>query len=256
MKKLLAAAALVALQSAALFAQNADEIVKASRDRIDAKTVSTRSRMTIHAKDGSTTERLLDQYSMDSPQGNRTVIVFQRPASVAGTRFLTVENPGKAGDRWIFLPSLGKVRRISSAESSGSFMGTDFSYDDVSLTDRDYSEDSHKLLREESIEGKLCWVVESTPKGSDFQYSKSVSWIDKANNVALRVQLFDKRGALLKQLEMGRLETVQGRLTPMSMKMTNVQAKTSTVVDVEILKYDEKIPESVFTVRFLETGRP
>lgn len=256
MKKLFTAAALVALHAAVLFSQSADDIVRASRERIDAKTVSTRSRMTIYAKDGSTTERLLDQYSLDSPQGNRTVIVFQRPASVAGTRFLTVENPGKAGDRWIFLPSLGKVRRISSAESSGSFMGTDFTYDDVSLTDRDYREDSHRLLREESIEGTLCWVVESVPKGSDFQYSKSISWIDKSNNVALRVQLFDKKGELQKQLDMGRLETVQGRPTPMTMKMANLQTRTSTVVDVEIVKYDDKIPESVFTTRFLETGRP
>lgn len=256
MKKIVLIGGLLVCQAAFLFAQNAEEIVKASRDRVKAATVSTRSRMVIYAKDGSTTERLLDQYSMDTKDGNRTVIVFQKPASVAGTRFLTVENKGKSGDRWIFLPSLGKIRRISSGESSGSFMGTDFSYDDVSFSDRDYTEDVHTLLREEALGGKACWVIESKPKDASFQYSKIVSWIDKSNNMAVQIQLFDKKGDVLKQLEMSKLETIQGRLTPMQMKMSSVQAKTSTEVKVEIMKYDEKIPESVFTTRFLETGRP
>lgn len=256
MKKAAFACALLALLSVSPFAQSADEIVKASRGRIDADTISTRSRMIIYAKDGSTTERLLDQYSSDTKEGTRTVIVFQKPASVAGTRFLTVENRGKADDRWIFLPSLGKIRRISSSESSGSFMGTDFSYEDVSFTDRDYTEDSHALLREETLDGKDCWVIESKPKDQSFQYSKTISWIGKADQVTIRAQFFDKRGALLKQLDLGSLETVQGRLTPMTMRMSDLQAKTSTEVKIEILKYDEKIPPSVFTTRFLETGRP
>ncbi|MFA6508078.1 MAG: outer membrane lipoprotein-sorting protein [Treponemataceae bacterium] len=256
MKKIVLIGAFLVVQTAVLFAQNADEIVKASRDRIKSDTVSTRSRMVIYAKDGSTTERLLDQYSIDTKSGTRTVIVFQKPASVAGTRFLTVENKGKSGDRWIFLPSLGKIRRISSGESSGSFMGTDFSYDDVSFSDRDYTDDTHTFLREETLDGKACWVIESTPKDTTFPYSKIISWIDKSNSVSVRVHLFDKKGELSKQLDIGKLETIQGRLTPMGMKMTSVQAKTSTEVKVEIMKYNDKIPESVFTTRFLETGRP
>jgi hypothetical protein len=212
--------------------------------------------MVIYDKNGSTTERLIDQYSADAKEGTRTVIVFQKPASVAGTRFLTVENPGKSDDRWIFLPSLGKIRRIASAESSGSFMGTDFSYEDISLTDRDADEDTHALLREEPLDGKACWVIESIPKESSFQYSKMVSWIDKSNYVLHRVMLYDRKGAALKQLDTGKLEIVQGRLTPMLMRMSSLQEKTATEVRVEIMRYDDKIPPSVFTTRFLETGRP
>ncbi len=256
MKKSIVICALAALSAFSLSAQSADDIVKSSRDRIDAKTISSRSRMTIYAKDGSTTERLLDQYSADSDTGNRTMIIFQKPASVAGTRFLTVEKKGSTDDRWIFLPSLGKVRRISSAESSGSFMGTDFSYEDVSISDRDYKEDTHVLLREEALDGVPCWVIESTPKDSGFQYSKTVSWIGKGDYVARRIDLFDKRGEAFKRLEMGDIKSVQGKLTPMSMKMSNLQEKTATAVSVEIMKYDDKIPPSVFTTRFLETGRP
>ena len=256
MKRIALAVALTALTLAPAFGQTADEIVRTSRDRIRADTVSTRSRMVIQDKDGSTTERLVDQYTSKGKSGDKTMIVFQKPASVAGTRFLTVENEGKADDRWIFLPSLGKVRRIAASEGSGSFMGTALSYDDVSSADRDADADAHVLLREEPLEGAACWVIESKPKDPDYQYGKMVSWIEKATSIAKRIEMYDKKGGLVKVLEIGEVQDVQGRLTPKRTKVSTVQAKTSTTISVEIVKYDDKIPESVFTTRFLETGRP
>ncbi|HOX31947.1 MAG TPA: outer membrane lipoprotein-sorting protein [Spirochaetales bacterium] len=258
MKRLALLAAVLAAGAASLGAQGAlgaEEIVRASRDRIQADTVSSRSRMMIVAKDGSATERLVDQYSLDAKEGKRTVIVFQKPASVAGTRFLTVSNPGRDDDRWIFLPSLAKVRRIAGSEGSGSFVGTDFSYDDISSSDREVEEDTHAILREEKLEGKDCWVIESRPKDPSFQYTRMVHWIEKGSCIALKAELYDKKG-LLKLLEFSQFKEVQGRITPMATKLSNLQANTSTSIAVEILKYDEKIPAGVFTPRYLETGRP
>jgi hypothetical protein len=265
MKRTIAAAAALALAAAfagsGAFAQSAAapsaaEIVKSSRDRIKADTVSTRSQMIIAAKDGSTTERLVDQYSSKSGGSNKTVVVFQKPASVANTRFLTIENPGKADDRWIFLPALGKVRRIAASEGSGSFMGTDLSYDDVSSADRDSDADAHALLREESLDGKDSWVIESRPKDPDYQYSRMVSWIEKSTRISLKIELYDRKGDLVKVLEILKSEDKQGRLTPTVTRMTTVKAKTSTTINVEIVKYDDPVPASVFTTKFLETGRP
>ncbi len=234
----------------------AEEIVRSSRDRIQAATVSTRSRMVITAKDGSATERLIDQYSAKSDGMNKTVVIFQKPASVANTRFLTLESPGKGEDRWIFLPSLGKVRRISSGEGSASFMGTDLSYDDVSSANRNASEDSHAILREEKLGGKDCWVVESKPKAQEYQYSKIISWIDKSSRIAFRIELYDRKGELAKILEILEVQDKQGRLTPVATRMSTVKAKTSTTIYVDIIKYDDPIPAGVFTTKFLETGRP
>lgn len=256
MKRSIATLVLIAAALASATAQTADEIVRTSRDRIQADTISTRSRMVIQDVDGSTTERLVDQYTSRSKTGDKTMIVFQKPAGIAGTRFLTVENSGKADDRWIFLPSLGKVRRIAASEGSGSFMGTDLSYDDVSSADRDADEDTHSLVREEELEGKACWVIESKPKDSGYQYSRMVSWIEKDTSIAKKVEMYDKKGGLLKVLEIGQVEDVQGRLTAKRTKISTVPAKTATTITVEIIKYDDKIPESVFTTRFLETGRP
>ncbi|MDR1904993.1 MAG: outer membrane lipoprotein-sorting protein [Treponema sp.] len=235
-------------------APDALTIVSNSRDRIKADTVMTRSRMVITAKNGSTSERALEQYSKDGPKGNRTVIVFQQPASVRNTRFLTMENPGNADDRWIFLPSLGKVRRLAASEGASSFIGTDFSYDDISSQDRGAGLDTHRILREESLNGKSCYVIESIPRDSSYQYGKMLQWIDKGNSVNYRIELYDKRGNQVKLFEITELKDVQGRLTPMVTKMTTLNAGTSTTITVERIQYDSDIPERVFTTNYLETG--
>jgi len=238
-------------------AQDASAIVEKSRNRIQADTISTRSKMVLTAKNGTVTERVMDQYSKkDSKGNNRAVIVFQDPASVKGTRFLTIENTGKDNDQWIYLPSLKKVRRIAASEGSGSFMGTDFSYDDISSADRDVSLDNHKLLREEKFQSKDCYVIESTPKDSSYQYSKMIQWIDKESFVTYRVELYDKKGTQVKLLEIMELKEVQGRLAATVTRMTTLAAGTSTSLNVGTLKYDDPIPEGVFTTNYLETGRP
>jgi outer membrane lipoprotein-sorting protein len=256
-KKLFFVFAFVLAAAVFLPAQDAASIVEKSRNRIQASTIQTRSKMLISAKSGGVTERVMDQYAKDDAAGNnRSVIVFQNPASIAGTRFLTIENAGKDDDRWIFLPSLGKVRRIAASEGSGSFVGTDLSYDDVSSQDRNADLDNHRILREEKLRGADCYVIESTPKDPGYQYSKMIHYIDKANFVNYKIELYDRRGNQVKLLEILDLKDVQGKLTPMSTKMTTLAAGTSTTISVDIIKYDGNIPEGVFTTAFLETGRP
>jgi outer membrane lipoprotein-sorting protein len=250
---------LVVLLLAGVFsagAQNAASIVDAARNRIRADTMSSRSRMVITAKNGSSTERVIDQYSKDDARGlGRTVIVFQTPATVKGTRFLTLENAAGNDDQWIFLPSLGKVRRIASSEGGSNFMGTDFSYDDMSLMNRDITLDTHTILSEETVNGAACYVIQSVPKDNGFQYSKTVSWIDKASYRIYKSEMYDKRGTLLKLMEISGYRDVQGRDTATQTKVSTVTAGASTTIYMDIIKYDDPIPEGVFTTAYLETGR-
>jgi len=242
--------------AAVVSAQDAASIVEQSRNRIKADTVSTRSRMIITAKNGAVTERVMDQYSKKDAQGNaRTVVEFKDPASVRGTRFLTMENSGREKDQWIFLPSLGKVRRIAASEGSGSFIGSDFSYDDISSTDRKTDQDNHKILRTEKFNGKDSYVIESSSKDTSYQYSKMIQWIDVNSFVIYKIELYDRRGTQVKLLEITEYREVQGRLAPYVTKMTTIADGTSTSINVVNLKYDDPIPEGVFTTRFLETGR-
>ncbi|MDR2730631.1 MAG: outer membrane lipoprotein-sorting protein [Treponema sp.] len=254
MKKITVLAMLL-MSAGFLNAQDAVSIVNSAKNRVKMDTISSRSRMVITAKDGSTTERVIDQYSKDGPNGARTVIVFQRPANVAGTRFLTMDTASGGSDRWIYLPSLDRVRRIAASESGGSFMGTDFSYDDISSMDRDISLDTHTILREEMLNGTPCYVIQSVPKDSSYQYSKTISWIDKASFLIYKSEMYNRRNELVKMMEMSDFKDVQGRLTPMQTKISTVTAGSSTTIYMEIIKYDDPIPEGVFTTAYLETGR-
>lgn len=244
------------VQSAA--AQDAASIIEGARNRIGVKTISSRSRMELTAKNGGKTERLIDQFSKDNADGKKILVVFQKPASVAGTRFLTVTKNGLTGsgsDKWIFLPSLAKVRRISSAEGSGSFVGTDLSYDDISSTDRDVSLDNHTLLREETLNGNQCYVVQSVPKDKGYQYSKMILWISKTDKITYKIELYNKKEILHKILQVLEVKKIQNYDTPVRSKMTTVPAGTSTEIFVESIKYGEAIPDGVFSQNYLETGR-
>jgi outer membrane lipoprotein-sorting protein len=257
-------AAILFCCGAAAFAQtagsSAEELVDRSRKRINAATTLTRSAMAVVARDGSVSNRIIDQYSKDSSRGeNRVVVEFKHsgnPAGIINTRFLSIENRNGSNDQWIFLPALKKVRRIAVSEGSGSFVGTDFSYSDIASANRSAGLDTHRILREENLRGKLCYVIESVPRDSSYQYSKMIQWIDKETLVNHKIDLYDKRGTHVKTMEILEVKDVQGRLSPMVTKMSALTEGTSTTMTVERLEYDSNIPESVFTPRYLETGRP
>jgi hypothetical protein len=216
MKKILLIAASVVCAAlfcaSALFAQDAASVVDASRNRIKADTVFTRSRMELADKKGAITRRVLEQRSKDGPNGSRIVIEFFEPKSIAGTRFLTMENGSGGNDQRIFQPELGeRVRRIAASQGSQSFMGTDLTYDDISSADRDVSLDTHTMLREESLNGIPCYVIESIPKDSKYQYAKMISWIGKDNKVTYKIELYNKKNVVVKTLETLELKDVSGR---------------------------------------------
>lgn len=241
-----------------LSADEAEDVIRASRTRVSFVSKSTRSRMVIVDRGGNVAERVVDQYTLEGngKAGLRKMFVFQKPASVANTRFLTVSNPRGSEDRWIFLPALRKVRRISAGEGSGSFLGTDLSYDDLSSSDRDPGLDTHEMTGEEKVGDRSCVVVRSVPRDSGYQYSKMVSWIEKGTYLLARSEYYDRKGELTKVMELLSAEVRQDRLIPIVIKMSTVAAGTSTTIHTDIVKYDEAIPESIFTAKFLETGRP
>jgi hypothetical protein len=241
--------------AAFLPAQSAEAIVDAARNRIGAETVTSRSRMALADRKGGTGERVIDQFTRKGTDGDRTLIVFQRPASIAGTRFLTIENNDRTNDKWIFLPNLGRVRRIAAAEGGGSFMGTDMSYDDIASANRAVSLDTHTLLREETVNGQPMFVIESIPRDKGYQYAKMVQWIGKTDRITHKIELYNRRGALHKVLEVLAVKTIQDWETPVVTRMTTVSAGTSTTINVDALRYDDPMPDGIFTQSYLETGR-
>ena len=131
-------------------------------------------------------------------------------------------------------------------------MGSDFTYDDMGSRDVDL--DNHKLLREEKVNGVNCWVIESTPKNSDEQYSKKIGWIRKDNFIAIKVEYYDKQGALMKVLKVDGVKEIDGFWTATSMTMNNLQREHKTIIRIESIEYNMSLDDNFFSVNSLEKG--
>ncbi len=128
--------------------------------------------------------------------GDRSITTFQWPADVKGTRMLTWSHATGDDDQWLYLPALKRVKRISSRNKSGAFMGSEFSYED--LGSREVEEYTYTFLAEESYAGRPCWKLEQVPVSSKSGYTKEVAWIDQEYMNPVKVEYYDRKGELLK----------------------------------------------------------
>ncbi|MFW6000864.1 MAG: outer membrane lipoprotein-sorting protein [Halanaerobium sp.] len=214
---------------------------------------------------GEVKERVIEVWSKnqeDNSDLDQTVMVFYEPSSVKDTRFLQEENEDADDDQWIYLPDLGRVRRISGSQGSNSFMGSDFSYDD--LKSREIDDFEYELLREEKLGEYETYVVEAVPKDpEEEQYQKTISWVTKKHYIPVKVEMYDKdSGDLYKEMTVEQnIEKINGIWTVFSTKMENLDTGHSTVMYVKerdgnyMIEYNTDINDKLFTQQFLETGR-
>ena len=188
---------------------------------------------------------------------NMRMTRFLTPSDVKGTVSLLVENTGKDDDIWIYLPALKKVRRLVSSNKKDSFVGTDFSYGDV--IGHKPSEWNHKILKEESCDGKPCWVTESTPKNDDVKnnsgYAKRVTWILKENFVAVKTDLFDESEQLKISGKFSDIQLVdkeRNKWQPMRLEAENKQNGHKTVIQFQNFKANQNVKDDFFTTRYME----
>ena len=184
----------------------------------------------------------------------KRIMFFVSPADVRNTSFMSwsYDKAGKNDDQWIYLPALKKVKRISSDSKGDYFMGSDFTYDD--LGDRNPSDDTHKILREETLEGENCYVIESIPKDREYMYSRAVSWIIKDKWIGLKKEFYDEDKELLKTLTVKKYEKIKDYWTILSSEMHNIQKDHTTRMELTNVKLDTGIPENKFTERMMKRG--
>ena len=254
MKKILMIAALLCA-AAQMDAQTGRDIIQRIKDRPDGNTRYAEMQLTLVKKNGDKRERKMVSWAMDEGKDTKKIMFFTYPGDVKGTGFLTwdYDQAGKEDDKWLYLPSMKKTRRISGSSSKTDyFMGTDFTYDDMG--GRSVDEDKHTLLREETRDGHKCWVVESVPNDLHEVYSRKVTWIRQDSDTGVYCEFYDKLGKLHRVMTVTDLQKVEGFWTVMKMEMKNVQSGHSTQITVSEPKYDIKVDKSLFTVAKLEKG--
>ncbi len=255
MKKIILATCIM-LISTALFSITGKDVMDMMEAKESPKSTHALVELLITEKNGSVKDRVVEMWSLTTKNDlNRQMMVFRAPASVKNTRFLVKENE-TGDDKWIFMPALGKVRRIAASDGDSAFMGTEFTYDDMSGGDID--DDMHELLREEEMAGYNCYVVESIPKDpKDSQYSRRVQWVVKDDDILMpiKVELYSKKGELNKILTINELEYIDGFWIPNSTKMENLLSKRSSEINNKKIEINKRTNPAYFEKRFLTTGK-
>ena len=161
-------------------------------------------RMVLRNKAGREAVRTLALDTLEIPDedvGDKTIIVFENPRDIEGTALLSHARILDPDDQWLFLPALKRVKRISSVNKSGPFVGSEFAFED--FTALELNKYTYRFLREEPCGEVTCDVVERYPRYEHSGYTKQIAWIDQKDFQARKVDFYDRGGDLLKTLTLG-----------------------------------------------------
>jgi len=193
----------------------------------------------------------------ENGETEKRLIRFLSPADVKGTGLLTFDYENKDDDMWLFMPALRKTRRIVSTEKAKNFMGSEFTYADMTPPILDNF--SYDLLGEEDVAGTLCWKIEMIPVNNDVAdengFSKRISFIAKQDYVIRKAIYFDLDGELHKELaveNVKEIDTQNHRYRPTRMIMVNEQNERRSVLNVDEIQFNPEVKDEFFTTRYLE----
>jgi len=187
--------------------------------------------MTLKNRHGKESKRLIRSKTLEVPgDGDKSLSIFDTPPDVKGTAFLSFSHKIGDDEQWLYLPALKRVKRINSRNKSGSFMGSEFAYEDIASQETEKF--TYKHLREEEYQGQLCFVGESYPVDTkNSGYTKRISWVDKAEYRLQKVEFYDRKNSLLKTLTVnGYRQYLDKYWRPESMNMVNHQTGKSTTL--------------------------
>ena len=252
---------ITALSLTSLFALTGKEIAQKVHDRDEGDNSTSKMKMTLIDKNGKKRIRDLKTFTKEKGEDTLKLMFFLTPADVKNTAFLTYdyEDSDRDDDQWLYLPELQKVKRIASSDKSSSFMGSDFTYSD--MTSRNVEDYTYKVMKETKVGGDKVWQMLVTPKSEktveETGYTKSIVFVRQDNFVILQALNYIKAGKKLKYMQVKGLKLIDGIWTPTEMQMVTKKGKKmlhKTVFKFTEIKYNQKLDESLFTTRTLERG--
>jgi outer membrane lipoprotein-sorting protein len=258
---------LVCVAGYALRAAAAETSARALLDRAHQLSETTRKwtdrvqrlKLRIIDRRGGERSRELVIYLRKYPEDrSRSLLFFESPPEVKGVGFLQWADPHAKDEQWLYLPELKRVRQISAGAKHESFVGTDFSYDDLAIisdiTEWTEADARTNLLREETVDGRRCYVIEFVPTGKDLSYGKILAWLTADDLVFVKFDMHDKAARPQKVLTLSDIRMLGAIPTFFHMEMANVQDGSRTIVDFSEIKYDTALDDGLFTQRALERG--
>lgn len=217
--------------------------------------MTTGMQMTLRNKEGQQSVREIRMKALEQANdGDKSLTVFDKPRDVKGTAFLSFSHIGTADDQWLYLPALKRVKRISSRNKSGPFMGSEFAFED--LTSFEVAKYDYKYLRDETLDGLDSFVVEQYPTDKYSGYTRRVVWLDKAHYRVQKVDFYDRKNSLLKTLRFEDYNQYLGQYWRANRAtMTNHQTGKSTVLDYQGYQFQVGLKASDFNKNSLKRAR-
>jgi len=186
--------------------------------------------------------------------GDKALTVFNSPRDVAGTAFLSFSHIATADEQWIYLPALKRVKRISSKNKSGPFVGSEFAFED--MTSYEVEKFSYTLLGEDNVNGEDCYVLKQTPVYEFSGYSFQKVWIDKAHFRVQKIEFYDKKEALLKTLVAKEYTLYEGKFwRPLKTEVKNAQTGKATYLITHSITFDTDLTSKDFNKNSLKRAR-
>lgn len=183
-------------------------------------------------------------------------VYFYEPTDVRGVVFLVHKQNDRDDDRWLYLPAIDLVRRISANDKRSSFVGSDFTYEDVS--GRRLSDDEYEYAGEEKFPGtekvgdRTAIVIKATPKEKNVvEFAYRMIWVDKEYILPLKVEHYNKHNEVYKVFEALNIEMIQETPTIIKGIMKDLESKSQTVMEFKEVEYDLGIEDDIFTERYL-----
>lgn len=242
---------------------DARAIAKAVEERPTGDRGTAHVTLTLEDSSGRERVRKLRQQSKDFDGGTKTIMFFESPADVRNTGLLSIDydDGKKEDDQWLYLPSLHKSTRISTSDKSGSFMGTDITYSD--MTKKDPDEYDYELIEQSvKVGDEDCWVIEARPRTEkekkETGYVKTQTWISKSKLMPVQVKAWVSEGKKLKYIKFSNIEKVDGIWIAKRMAVRTVRGKTvesQTLFEMTNVRFNQdSVTDDQFTERRLEKG--
>ena len=211
--------------------------------------------MTLRNRQGQESRRELRINTLEvDGDGDKSLTVFDSPRDVKGTAFLSFTHATTPDDQWLYLPALKRVKRISSRNKSGSFMGSEFAYED--LSSQEIEKYRYKWLRDETLDGRDTMVVEYYPQYENSGYTRQVVWIDSGIWQVVRTEYYDRKNALLKTLTIdGYRQYLDKYWRADTMHMVNHQTGKSTAIQWSGYQFDTGLADRDFDRNALKRTR-
>lgn len=236
-------------------------IMQKVEDRYDGDHRTSDMLMILIDKKDNKRKKYFKIFSKDYGKDNKQIMFIEKPSNIRNTGFLTFDydDPDKDDDQWLYLPALCKTKRVASTDKSGSFMGSDLNYSD--MTSRQLSNYNYKLLKETTLNGVKVWIIESLPRSekviNETGYKKSIIAVRQDNYVVSKIKSWIMNSNFVKIIDFKKIKLIENVWVPLEILVTKKKANTiahKTHIKITNVKFNQNLSDGIFTLRRIEKG--